>query len=202
MYGTTGCTVHLFPSRGPRVSHHLGVPVTDLASSVPGLAAGGPEASLSDQLTQLVRVMHALKAQATGGSGPEARERAAHVLLFPLTRLGPLRQGALAELVHADPSTVSRHVTLLVERGLVRRVADELDGRASRLVVTPAGGAVLETMRQERDGLLDQVTAAWTPVDLETFTGLLHRFVQDLTEHLPTMGAAAGSASPCLEKDR
>ena len=44
-------------------------------------------------------------------SGPEARERAAHVLLFPLARLGPLRQGALAELVHADPSTVSRHVT-------------------------------------------------------------------------------------------
>jgi DNA-binding MarR family transcriptional regulator len=177
---------------------------TDVAPTAGDAAGRGPTAasSLSDELARLSRVLHALKTSVTTGSGPEARERAAHVLLFPLIRLGPLRQGALAELVHADPSTVSRHVTLLVERGLVRRVADELDGRASRLVVTPAGGAVLEAMRQERDGLLDQVTAAWTPVDLETFTGLLHRFVQDLTEHLPTMGAAAGSASPCLEKDR
>src|SRR4051794_41394851 len=95
--------------------------------------------------------MHVLKAQLTGAAqGPEARERAAHVLLFPLTRLGPLRQGALAELVHADPSTVSRHVTLLVERGLVRRGADDSHGRASPPVVTPARGAGLEQMRPER----------------------------------------------------
>jgi DNA-binding MarR family transcriptional regulator len=104
--------------------------------------------------------------------------------------------------VHADPSTVSRHVTLLVERGLVRRVADELDGRASRLVVTPAGEAVLDTMRQERDGLLEQVTASWTPEEIGTFTGLLHRFVQGLTDHLPSLSAAAGGASPLSEKDR
>jgi DNA-binding MarR family transcriptional regulator len=104
--------------------------------------------------------------------------------------------------VHADPSTVSRHVTLLVERGLVRRVADELDGRASRLVVTPAGEAVLEAMRQERDAMLDRVTASWTPEELASFTGLLHRFVQGLTDQLPSLGAAAGDTSPCTEKDR
>src|SRR4051794_13555079 len=143
--------------------------------------------------------MHVLKAQLTGAAqGPEARERAAHVLLFPLTRLGPLRQGALADLVHADPSTVSRHVTLLVERGLVRRVADELDGRASRLVVTPAGEAVVEQMRGERNGLLAQVTADWTPDELASFTHQLKRFVHDLTDHL---GTAAGGAVNCTEKD-
>ena len=124
------------------------------------------------------------------------------MLLFPLTRMGPLRQGALAELVHADPSTVSRHVTLLVEHGLVRRVADEQDGRASRLVVTPAGEAVLDTMRQERDALLDRVTAGWAPGERAAFTGQLHRFVQDLTTHLPSLSAAAGGTAPCAEKDR
>jgi DNA-binding MarR family transcriptional regulator len=149
-------------------------------------------------------VLHAFKAAAPAmaGSGPDARERAAHVLLFPLTRLGPLRQGALAELVHADPSTVSRHVTLLVDRGLVRRVADEQDGRASMLVVTPAGEAVLETMRQEREALLERVTATWTAGERAAFTGQLHRFVQDLTTHLPSLSAAAGGASPSAEKDR
>jgi DNA-binding MarR family transcriptional regulator len=164
--------------------------------------AADDDPALADELARLSRVLHAFKTAGLGGSGPEARERAAHVLLFPLTRLGPLRQGALAEIVHADPSTVSRHVTLLVERGLVRRVADEQDGRASRLVVTPAGEAVLETMRQERDELLDRVTAAWGPGERAAFTRQLHRFVQDLTAHLPSTSAAVGDTAPAPEKDR
>jgi DNA-binding MarR family transcriptional regulator len=175
--------------------------VTDVLPPA-GPAADADQTSLSDQLVQLVRVMHVVKAQATSGSGPEARERAAHVLLFPLVRLGPLRQGALAELVHADPSTVSRHVTLLVDRGLVRRVADEQDGRASRLVVTPAGEAEVEKMRQERDALLARVTADWTADELATFTRQLHRFVRDLSESLPTLGTAVGGAVNPPEKDR
>jgi DNA-binding MarR family transcriptional regulator len=156
------------------------------------------EPSLSDELARLSRVLHAFKTGTQHGSGPEARERAAHVLLFPLTRLGPLRQGTLAELVHVDPSTASRHVALLVERGLVRRVADEQDGRASRLVVTDAGEVVLDAMRQEREALLDRVTATWTPDERTVFTRQLHRFVTDLTTHLP----AAGGAPHCAEDDR
>ena len=155
---------------------------------------------LGDELSRLMRVMHAFKAQATGG--PDARERAAHVLLFPLVRLGPLRQGALAELVHADPSTVSRHVTLLVDRGLVRRVADEQDGRASRLIVTPAGEAALERLREERNAHLASATADWAPEELASFTAGLQRFVQALTDHLPTFGTAAGGAANDSEKDR
>ena len=164
----------------------------------------GPDVdtTLADELARLSRLLHAFKTGTVSGSGPEARERAAHVLLFPLTRLGPLRQGALAELVHADPSTVSRHVASLVERGLVRRIADEQDGRASRLVVTPAGEGVVDQMRAERDGLLAQVTADWTTDELAVFRRQLHRFVQGLTAHLPTPGAAAGSAGTPLEKDR
>jgi DNA-binding MarR family transcriptional regulator len=158
--------------------------------------------SLPEELVQLVRVMHLLKNQTTGGAGPEARERAAHVLLFPLTRLGPLRQGALAELVHADPSTVSRHVTLLVDRGLVRRVADASDGRASRLVVTPAGEAVLDQMRQERTSLFARVTADWDGEELYTFTRQLHRLVRQLSDHLPTLGTAPDGAATTPEDDR
>ncbi|MGY2078419.1 MarR family winged helix-turn-helix transcriptional regulator [Modestobacter sp. SYSU DS0657] len=176
--------------------------MTDLASAPGTAAADDSPTSLSDELARLMRVMHALKATGTAGAAPDARERAAHVLLFPLTRLGPLRQGALAELVHADPSTVSRHVTLLVDRGLVRRVADEQDGRVSRLVVTPAGEAVLDQLRQEREALLAAVTADWAPGELAGFTAQLRRFVQDLTDHLPTLGSAVGGPVDSPEKDR
>jgi DNA-binding MarR family transcriptional regulator len=149
--------------------------------------------TLSDLLPRFMRVVHALKNQTAGAD----RDRAALVLLFPLVRLGPLRQGALAELVHADPSTVSRHVAALVDQGLVRRVADEADGRASRLVVTDAGLAALDTLRGEREGVLDQVTADWSPADLSTFTSLFGRLIDDLSAHLPNLpGCPGGPSTP------
>ena len=137
--------------------------------------------SLSEQLPRFMRLVHAIKSQQAGDS----RERAALVLLFPLVRLGPLRQSALAELVHADPSTVSRHVAALVEQGLVRRMADESDGRASRLVVTAAGEAALETLRHERERHLERITADWSAEDLATFTTLFSRLLDDISASLP-----------------
>jgi len=145
--------------------------------------------TLSDQLPRFMRLVHALKSQMAGSD----RDRAALVLLFPLERLGPLRQGALAELVHADPSTVSRHVAQLVERGLVRRVADESDGRASRLVLTDAGSAAIAALRRERESHLDHVTAAWSPEELATFTALFSRLLDDITTTLPGIPDGCGS---------
>src|SRR5215218_11501815 len=113
--------------------------------------------TLSDQLPRFMRLVHAVKSQMAGTD----RDRAALVLLFPLERLGPLRQGALADLVHADPSTISRHVAALVERGLVRRVADESDGRATRLVLTDEGRTEIEHMRRDREARLRSVIADW-----------------------------------------
>jgi DNA-binding MarR family transcriptional regulator len=81
-------------------------------------------------------------------------------------------------------------------------VADEQDGRASRLVVTPAGAAEVEKMRQERDSVLSRVTADWTADELATFTRQLHRFVRDLDDLIPTLGTAVGGASNPPEKDR
>ena len=151
---------------------------------------------LSDQMPRFMRLIHGLKAQHTAEGG---RDRAALVLLFPLHRLGPLRQSALAELVHADPSTVSRHVALLVERGLVLRVADESDGRASRLVLTEAGRAQLDQLRDERVAYLRTVTADWTDDELETFTTLFDRVLDDIAATLP--GVPDGPATTDLPRE-
>jgi DNA-binding MarR family transcriptional regulator len=142
--------------------------------------------ALADLLPRFMRVIHALKNQAAKTDGGE---RAALVLLHPLVRLGPLRQSALAELMHADPSTVSRHVAALVERGLVQRVADESDGRASRLVVTDAGHTALKSLRRERETHLERVTADWSAADLATFTTLFGRLLDGLAMTLPSNDA-------------
>jgi DNA-binding MarR family transcriptional regulator len=148
--------------------------------------------ALSEQMPRFMRLIHGIKAQHTAEGG---RDRAALVLLFPLHRMGPLRQNALAEAVHADPSTVSRHVTLLVERGLVRRVADESDGRASRLVLTDSGRAQLDQLRSERVAYLRTVTAGWSAEDLATFTTLFSRLLDDISASLP------GDAGSSLESE-
>jgi DNA-binding MarR family transcriptional regulator len=140
--------------------------------------------ALSEQLPRFGRLIHALKAQQA-----ENRDHAALVLLYPLVRMGPLRQGALAELVHSDPSTISRHVASLVERKLVTRVADESDGRASRLVVTDAGLATLEQLTADREAYLARVTAGWSRDELQTFTTLFKRFLDDLSATLPVDAA-------------
>ncbi|MGY1630084.1 MarR family winged helix-turn-helix transcriptional regulator [Geodermatophilus sp. SYSU D01186] len=145
--------------------------------------------TLGEQLPRFMRLVHALKSAQAG----EGRDRAALVLLFPLVRIGPLRQGALADLVHADPSTVSRHVATLIEQGLVRRVADETDGRASRLVVTDAGQAALEQMRSEREAVLARITADWSAADLTTFTTLFGRLLDDVASSLPAESPTAPS---------
>jgi DNA-binding MarR family transcriptional regulator len=145
---------------------------------------------LSEQLPRFMRLVSAAKVHLSS----DPRDRAALVLLHPLVRLGPLRQGALAEHLHADPSTVSRHVAALVEEGLVRRVADESDGRATRLVVTDAGLAALEQLGRDRAAVVERVTAGWPEDDLTTLTALLGRFLDDLAAALP--GDAAATPAP------
>jgi DNA-binding MarR family transcriptional regulator len=148
--------------------------------------------SLSDLLPRFMRLAAAHKAHVAG----EGRDRAALVLLFPIHRMGPVRQGALADVMHADPSTVSRHVAALVDRGLVRRVADESDGRASRLVITDAGHTALQDLCAERETRLDSVTADWEADELATFTRLFARLIDDLERSLPGAAADPTTATP------
>ena len=150
--------------------------------------------TLGEQLPRFMRLVHALKAHHA------AEGRAALVLLLPLERLGPLRQSELAEVVHADPSTVSRHVSSLIERRLVQRVADATDGRASRLVVTDAGAAALREFRAEREAHLARATADWPAADLATFTRLFGRLLDDLAASLPTEPAVVPVAAQPREK--
>ncbi len=136
--------------------------------------------TLGEQLPRFIRVVHALKAQAT-----EGRDRAALVLLFPLRRLGPLRQSALAELVHADPSTVSRHVARLARAGFVQRRPHPQDGRAVQLVATEDGERVVEEIARRRQDMVAAALAHWDPDDVQTLVHLLSRLNDDLEANRP-----------------
>ena len=69
--------------------------------------------------------------------------------LATVDRIGPLRLGDLAAAEGIAPSTLTRLVTVLEERGYVERCPVPGDARASTLTVTPAGHAVLELIRDQ-----------------------------------------------------
>ncbi|MEP9394754.1 MULTISPECIES: MarR family winged helix-turn-helix transcriptional regulator [Gordonia] len=107
-------------------------------------------------------------------------EIAAFKGLFHLQRR-PMRSRELAGALNSDPSTVSRQVAQLVDKGLVRREADPHDGRATLLVITEAGDAQVEAMRSARRAAMNDAMSDWTADELSTLVSLLNRFV-DATE--------------------
>jgi DNA-binding MarR family transcriptional regulator len=106
--------------------------------------------------------------------------------LFKLQRLGPLRVKELAVQLRLDSTTVTRHVDDLVRRGLVARAADDTDGRATLVRLTPRAVGLLEEAEVERRGKLRDGLQDWSPADRETLVRLLSRFVQrdDLAAHV------------------
>ncbi len=104
-------------------------------------------------------------------------------LLWVLNESGPLRANLLAEAVHADPSTLSRQVSALVDQGLIAREPDPADGRATLLAITPAGRTVFAQRMEQRNRYLADLTADWTPADREQFASLFERFATAFASH-------------------
>ncbi|WP_353650285.1 MarR family transcriptional regulator [Nakamurella sp. A5-74] len=100
-------------------------------------------------------------------------------LMFAMRKHGPQRSGELAAILHADPSTVSRQVALLVRTGLARREADPQDGRAIHVVLTAAGVQRLGKLRAAVDGLFETVVKDWTSQERAVFVELLRRYIDN-----------------------
>jgi len=69
--------------------------------------------------------------------------------LSTVERSGPLRLGDLAAAEGIAPSTLTRLVTALEERGYVARQSVPGDARASTMAITTAGHEMLELLRRE-----------------------------------------------------
>jgi DNA-binding MarR family transcriptional regulator len=136
-------------------------------------------ADLGTQCTRFIRLVRKIGANFTL-QRHDGMESAAYALLACAVMAGPQRLTALAEAVHADPSTVSRQTAVLVRHGLLERRADPADGRASLLVATPEGHRVFEENKQLRSRMLAETLVAWSMTDLAKLTVLLDRLNTDL----------------------
>ncbi|MFE0020561.1 MarR family winged helix-turn-helix transcriptional regulator [Amycolatopsis sp. NPDC059021] len=139
---------------------------------------------LGHELVRLVRLINKAKSQVSK-QGPDGIERAAYAILFALIHEGPQRTSKLAEMMHAEISTVSRQSSSLVQHGLVERQADPEDGRACLLAPTAEGLRVFEENRKQRNQWLAEVLADWPEEDRQSLNKLFNRLNSGIEKSLP-----------------
>ncbi|NUR26490.1 MAG: winged helix-turn-helix transcriptional regulator [Catenulispora sp.] len=101
--------------------------------------------------------------------------------LMMLAKCGPVRSSDLAKELFLDQSTVSRHVAHLEASGLVEKVADPTDGRATQLHLTELGTKHVQDFWQQRITAMREGFEHWDPEDLRTLSRLMVRYVEDFS---------------------
>lgn len=89
--------------------------------------------------------------------------------------------GHAAEL---DPSIVTRQVHQLIDAGLVERIPDPLDGRASLLRCTDEGREFYESHQSAKEVFYNDVFEDWKESDVATLAQLLTRLNTDIESAL------------------
>ena len=148
--------------------------VTVTADAVP------PTIDVTRLRVAIARVSRSLRRHELAGLTPTQLSALATV-----EQAGPVRLGDLAAAEKIAPSTLTRLVTVLEERGYVKRHPVPEDARASTLVVTPDGHAILEQIRRESTILLADSLRTLSPDQLAA-----------LAEALPALERIADAKLP------
>jgi DNA-binding MarR family transcriptional regulator len=78
-----------------------------------------------------------------------------------------------------DQPRASRLASLALDAALIRREADQRDGRRSLLVLTPAGEDVIARIHDFRRRTIAEATRGWSDDDRAALARLLPRLVRD-----------------------
>ena len=154
----------------------------DSSSNAPKSASqddGPPSTQIGQTLHDLISTLNRRKAQLAGASAENWTTRS---LLYQVASNDASRVTTIAENLGADPSTVSRQVATLVTKGLLERLADPGDGRASVLALTAAGQDRFEASQLERADWINRLLSGWAPDDIATFAELFTRFTNAIEE--------------------
>jgi DNA-binding MarR family transcriptional regulator len=103
-------------------------------------------------------------------------------VLALLANDGPVRIGALADLVSIEVSTLSRLVASLQRRGLVRRIAARADARVVNVALTARGRALVDALLPQARALEERLVAGLAPGDVARLKELLDTLYRNLVD--------------------
>ena len=104
-----------------------------------------------------------------------------HAALHSIETHGPISAGQLAVHEHVQKPTMTRTIQALLDRELIERLPDPLDGRVSWLRITSTGHKLLQRSRRRTDEFLVTRVKKLTPDErevLEQATVLLGRLAE------------------------
>lgn len=93
-----------------------------------------------------------------------------HAVLVRLSKAGPMTLGALAELEHVRPPSMTRTVQILIEAGLVERNPHPTDRRQVLVSVSAMGDKHIKETRRRRDEWLSRRLASLTAAERQTLS--------------------------------
>lgn len=99
--------------------------------------------------------------------------------LSPLQDDAPRLVDAAKQLDVGGGAIAGERDGLALDAGLIRREADQHDGRRSLLVLTAEGTTALTRIREFRRRVIAEATATWSETDRAALARLLPRFVRD-----------------------
>ncbi len=155
------------------------------------MSANDDLSSLGNALRSVTRTMHTPRThQRIERSAGVQLDKLSEVILLQATGDSDckLRLTDIAERVGVELSSVSRKAQKLETLGLVERMPDPEDGRASKLRITGAGTTQVTSLARARSDLADAALASWSDKDRKQLTALLQRFAADLSEQLEKSG--------------
>jgi DNA-binding MarR family transcriptional regulator len=143
-------------------------------------------AQVLPRLTQLGAVLTRSRVvdEALRAADPSLERPALGVLTSLRMAPGPLRIGEIAERQQVAGPHVTRTVTGLEQRGMVRRVTDPGDARARLVELTDTGRAAAERYVQTVLGFFTEALAEWSEEDRRELGRLMARLADDITARL------------------
>jgi DNA-binding MarR family transcriptional regulator len=135
------------------------------------------EFAQADALNQAIRLLSLRhRARAAALLTPLGLHPGQEALLLELARTGPMIQAQLSEALGCEPPSVTLMTRKLEASGHIRREAAPTDKRASVVVLTDRGSA-----------LVDQIRQLWCDLAEETVRGLPAGTVEQIPGILNTM---------------
>jgi DNA-binding MarR family transcriptional regulator len=98
--------------------------------------------------------------------------------------MGPTRMRDLAEALRVDPSTATRTVDRLVEKGFAERLTDSEDARRVLVAITPEGQKLRDRVRDQARAAVGEILEEFDPAEARELAALMNRLVAAVDRYI------------------
>jgi DNA-binding MarR family transcriptional regulator len=120
--------------------------------------------------------------------------------LIPVELLGACTQNDIARFKGVSEAAVSKHVAVLIEKKLIKRVADTTDARKSNLTLTLRGKAFVLRAQLRIIGEMESIYGDITPEERALVGPILERMLRLIISRSPRKELFEKSKNPMVRK--